>query len=209
MLGTIGSFWLAPGGWVARCADQSPQWSRRRASCAAADRVAHGLSGRWLPTRKTRLRLACCGLGRRLDNCPAVRARYTAAGAAEAFGCLVTQRRRGAAGRDACLQASGRQASLRACSGIAEGQASKRPLIWFIRLMRRPRHDSPDESGSYGGGWVVHGLSACAARGGAFCGPDANRVALAGYMVADGWQEGDSWAAFGSLCNVDTSVAGG
>jgi hypothetical protein len=31
MLGTIGSFWLAPGGWVARCAEQSPQWSRRRA----------------------------------------------------------------------------------------------------------------------------------------------------------------------------------
>ncbi len=72
-LSTIGSFLLAPGGWDARCAEQSAEWSRRRASCAAADRVVHGLSGRWLPTTKTRLRLVCCGPGRRLVYRPAVR----------------------------------------------------------------------------------------------------------------------------------------
>ena len=161
MLGTIGSFLLAPGGWDASCAGQSPQWSRRRASCTAANSVFEELSaagfhlpeaglgpgvhthegrhattpfsrclgqiaftrlvsllqacllawfgttvwacmravwcscltsGSWyliswrgihrlgarrlLPTRKTRLRLVCCGPGRRLITCPAVRSLY-------------------------------------------------------------------------------------------------------------------------------------
>ena len=144
MLGTIGSFWLAPGGWVARCAEQSPQWSRRRASCAAADRVAHGLSGRWLPTRKTRLRLACCGLGRRLDNCPAVRARYTAAG-----GCgslwLPGDATAPGSGWSRCVSSGIRSPGIiEDFFFIGQGQPSGRPLIWFIRLMRRQRPDSPE-----------------------------------------------------------------
>jgi hypothetical protein len=44
MLGTIGSFLLAPGGWVASCAEQSAQCSGRRASCADVDSVFEELS---------------------------------------------------------------------------------------------------------------------------------------------------------------------
>ena len=72
-LSTIGSCLLALGGWVASCAEQVPSVE------PAAGLVCRCKQGRpwalWaiVATRKTRLRLACCAPGRRLDNRRAVR----------------------------------------------------------------------------------------------------------------------------------------
>jgi len=89
-------------------------------------------------------------------------ARRTAADTAQAFVRLVTRRRQGSAGRDARLQASGSQPSLRTSSSIAQEQASGRPsrLVSPTTWATHSPH-SPDESGPYGmlvwlgGPWAI------------------------------------------------------